>query len=140
MAYFSYRQYYPKLTHEASERPFPPRLTRGGDGVIHDEEGLEGHVNIPPNGPILPSATSRQQSHVNQGSERRSPLRGRPLIQERYSDYHYNGSSDVMLAAELGDGRKPRREISDDNERLVDSAELRTIYPPHTQPENSPAP
>ena len=48
-AYFAYRQYYPPLDHELSERPFAPRLVRGGDAS-------EGGV-VDGAGAILPTNT-----------------------------------------------------------------------------------
>ncbi len=106
-AYFAYRQYYPPLDYELSERPFQPRLERGGSPL---EGGVEG------GGPILPtSARADGQSSSSTASRGLSPL---PIA--RYTDDPSEGSLRGRARAVAGaDGESARNSAGD--EELVQS-------------------
>jgi len=109
-AYFAYRQYYPPLDYELSERPFQPRLERGGDPL---EGGVEG------GGPILPtSARADGQSSSSTASRGLSPL---PIA--RYTDDPSEGSL-------RGRARAVARA---DEESARNSAEMKNLFNPHHQ-------
>lgn len=107
-AYFAYRQYFPMLDYELSERPFEPRLVRGGDPL---ESGVEGE------GPILP--TSARSDGPSSAPGRRSPM---PL--GRYTDDE----------SREGSLRGRPKAVADAHEEVArNSAEMKNLFNPHHQ-------
>ncbi|KLO13504.1 PAP2-domain-containing protein [Schizopora paradoxa] len=104
-AYFAYRQYYPPLDHELSERPFAPRLVRGGDAL--EGGAVEGA------GAILPTNV-RGDGQTGRLS---------PLQTGRYTDEPGEGSL-------RGRGRAV---VGVDGESGRNSSEMKNLFNPHHQ-------